>query len=295
MPRSIHVLPIILAALSVAWLALAGCSRPQSQEGGGQEASGFLIIKGSDTMVHLVSDWAEAYMTAHPKANVSVTGGGSGTGFAALLNGTTDLCMSSRNIKPEEQELARKQDLKLEETVVGRDGIVIAVHPENPIGSLTMEQLEKIFTGAYTRWSEVGGPDESIIVCSRESNSGTYVFFQEHVLNKKDFTPQARLLPANSAIVQAVTTDKNAIGYIGLGYAAQAGAAIKVLTVAKEASSPAIQPSLATVTSGEYPIARTLLFYAPQEKSAEEKSFIDFCLSAEGQTIVQETGYVPLS
>lgn len=273
------------------------CSRPEDRaagDGSGDPSAGSMTIKGSDTMVHLVSAWNEAYMDAHPEANIALTGGGSGTGIAAILNGTTDLCMASRNMKEEELSAAREKGLELDEITVARDGIAIALNPQNPITTLTMEQLEKIFTGAYTRWSEVGGPDQPIALLSRESNSGTYVFFQEHVLNKKDFPPSARLLASNTAIVQALQSDQWSIGYIGLGYAAEAGATVKVLGVSKDAGSEPVHPSNESVLSGQYPIARALYFYCAKDKSPLANDFLQFCLSPEGQKIVADAGYVPL-
>jgi len=254
---------------------------------------GYLTIKGSDTMVHLVSTWAEDYMDANPNVEISVTGGGSGTGIAALINGTTDICAASRGIKEKETTLAEKRNVHPKEIVVARDGIAVVVNPSNPVSALSIEQLGKIFTGAYTNWSQVGGPDQNIIVLSRESSSGTYVFFQEHVLNKKDYTPKARLMPATSAIIQAVGEDKWAIGYVGLGYAVEAGNKVKPLAVSD--GGPAIAPSEATVKSGEYSISRPLFLYTNGEPTGQIKDFVDYCLNKKGQQIVRDTGYIAIS
>lgn len=263
--------------------------------GGGEEKQAetkMLMIKGSDTMVHLCSSWAEHFMNTHEGSEVSVTGGGSGTGIAALINGTTDICAASRKIKEKEITLAEEQGIHPLEHVVALDGIAVCINPENPINELTIEQLGKIFTGAYTSWSQVGGPDEKIIVLSRESSSGTYVFFQEEVLNKKDYTTEARLMPATSSIVQATEADKWAIGYIGLGYASEAGNKIKVLAVKVDDASAAVIPSTATVLDGTYSIARPLHLYTKGEPTGIAAEFLNFCLSPEGQNIVAETGYV---
>ncbi len=258
-------------------------------------ASGYITIKGSDTMVHLVSSWAEEFMNQHEGIEVSVTGGGSGTGIAAMINGTTDMCAASREIKPKELQLAEQKGIEPMGHVVARDGIAVVVNPKNPVGELNIEQIGKIFTGAYTNWRDVGGPDEKIIVLSRESSSGTYVFFQEHVLKKKDYTTKARLMPATSAIIQSVSSDKWAIGYVGLGYAAEAGDKVKTLAIKEDADSPAVMPSEKTVKSGEYSIARPLHLYTKGEPQGIIKEFLDFCLSDEGQKIVREMGYVAVS
>jgi phosphate transport system substrate-binding protein len=253
-----------------------------------------ITIKGSDTMVHLVSTWAEAFMKLHPAAEVSVTGGGSGTGIAALLNGTTDICAASRDMKQKEKDLAAEKKIEPKEYVVARDGIAVVVNPGNPVGAMTLEQIRKIYVGAYESWKQVGGPDEPIVVLSRESSSGTYVFFQEHVLRKQDYRQDARLMPATSAIIQAVSADQWDIGYVGLGYAAEAGDKVKTLSVKADADAAPVVPSEDTVDSGAYSIARPLFFYTPGEPQGTAKEFIDFCTGPEGQKIVRETGYVPV-
>jgi phosphate transport system substrate-binding protein len=252
----------------------------------------YLTVKGSDTMVHLASMWAEAFMDHHPGTEVSVTGGGSGTGIAALLNGTTDIACASRTMKEKEYKLAAKQKLSPEEIVVARDGIAVVINPQNPVDVLTLEQIRLIYTGEITNWKDVGGPDQKIVVLSRESSSGTYVFFQEHVLQKQDYTPRARLMPATSAIVQTTGEDAGAIGYVGLGYAAEAGDRIKTLAVKETVDSPAVLPSEETVKSGEYSIARPLHLYTRGESTSLVGDFVAFCLGEMGQEIVRQAGYV---
>ena len=251
-----------------------------------------LTIKGSDTMVHLVSSWAEQYMQVSPKAQLSVTGGGSGTGFAALINGTTDICAASRPIQAKELGQAKDKGITPQEIAVARDAIVVIVHPNNPVAELTMQQTGDIFTGKFSRWAQVGGTDEAIIPLSRESSSGTYVFFQEHVLNKKDYTVAARLMPGTSAMAQAVAADETSVGYTGLGYALEMRGMVHMVSIKKDEGAPAIVPSEETVASGAYPISRELYFYTNGEPSEAAKTFVDFCLSAAGQQIVRETGYV---
>ena len=283
--REISALSLMAAAVLI---AISGCSRRGDQVDEGR----YVAVKGSDTMVHLVSSWAEAFMEKEQEIEVSVTGGGSGTGIAALINGTTDICVASREIKEKEKKLAEQKGISPKEITVARDGIVLVVNPANPVSELSMEQLARIFTGTYTRWDQVGGPGEEIIVLSRESSSGTYVFFQEHVLKKEDYTQNAKLMPATSAIVESVSADKWAIGYIGLGYALLAKDRVKIVGVKASDNSAAISPSEQTVKSGQYSIARPLYLYTNGEAAGTVKSFVDFCLSDEGQTIVRETGYV---
>jgi phosphate transport system substrate-binding protein len=266
----------LLASAAIA-ACLAGCPGPGSE-------TPAITIKGSDTMVHVVSTWAEAFMKANPGAEVSVTGGGSGTGIAALINGTTDVAMSSRDMKAEEEQLAGKRGARIERIVVGLDGIAIVVHPENPIAALTLDQLRQVFNGTLKRWDQVGGPDQPIQVLSRESSSGTYAFFKEHVLKNDDFGPEVRLMPSTAAIVQSTGQDRWSIGYVGLGYASDP--ALKVVPVKADANAKPLAPSVAAVKDGTYPIARELLLYAPAERDGVTKSFIEFALSAEGQRVV---------
>ncbi len=279
---------LLTVSIFLVTLMFFGCSR-------GDNTSKSLTIKGSDTMVHLVSTWAEDFMLQHKDSEISVTGGGSGTGIAALLNGTTDITAASRKMKDKEWKLAEQSGIQPEEIVVARDGIAVVVNPENPVNELSIEQLGKIFTGAYVNWSKLGGPDKEIVVLSRDSSSGTYVFFQEKVLAKKDYTPKARLMAASSAIIQSVSADKWSIGYVGLGYAQEARDRVKIVAVKANADAPAIVPAPDTVKSGEYSIARPLHLYTNGNPTGLVKKFIDFCLGPEGQRIVQETGYVAIS
>lgn len=271
---------------------LLGCGPSSAGAGPGDAGSGSITIKGSDTMVHLVTNWAEAYMAAHPGAQISVTGGGSGTGIAAILNGTTALCMASRDVKDKERALAQARGTSFSEHVVARDAIAVVVHSENPVQSLTLDQLRRIFTGAVTNWSQVGGPDLAMQALSRESNSGTYVFFNEHVCKKEDFGAKVRLMPSNAAIMQAAGQDRGAVGYVGLGYAQKGG--VGIVAVASKDGAPAVAPSAATVGDGSYGIARRLYLYSDGAPAGLAKAFVEFATSAQGQGIVTETGYVPL-
>jgi phosphate transport system substrate-binding protein len=256
-------------------------------------AGTMLQIKGSDTMVNLMSNLAEAYMKAHPDVSIAVTGGGSGTGIAALINGTTDICAASRTMKKEEIEQAGTRGVKPMETQVGLDGLAVMVSKKNPVSELSLDQLMNIYTGAYTKWSDVGGPDQPIIVLSRESNSGTYVYFQEHVLQKKDYAKTVRLMPSTAAITNSITQDQWSIGYGGVAYAEHAD--VKTILVKKTADSPGIAPSEATVHDGSYPISRPLFLYTNGTAFGNVKAFIDFVLSPDGQKIVADTGYITLA
>ena len=284
--RKIFVSTVTLA---MALMSISGCSKQEDSTGSEQR---LITIKGSDTMVHLVSSWAETFMKQNPDMEVSVTGGGSGTGIAALLNGTTDICAASRKIKNKELQLALQKNIHPHEIAVAKDGIAVVVHPDNPVKELTLQQLSKIFTDQSLRWSDVGGHDEEILVLSRESSSGTYVFFQEMVLKKQDYMKDAKLLPATSAIIQSVSTDKLAIGYVGLGYALAAKDKVKIIAVKADDNSPAVMPSDQTVKTGQYPIARPLFLYLNGEPQGTVKKFMDFCLSVKGQAVVTDTGYV---
>lgn len=289
MSRLANTTAILLLA---AVMAAGGCSRPDRSGDGGSNA---IMIKGSDTMVHLVSVWAEDFMEQREQVNISVTGGGSGTGIAAIINGTADICASSRDMKQEEYDLAKQRGVTPVEIAVALDGIALVVNPSNPVSELTLEQIEKIYTGQYNNWNQVGGPDANIVVLSRESSSGTYVFFQEHVLGKKDYAPSVRLMPATSAIIQSVSVDRMAIGYVGLGYAEEAGDKVKMLPVRADAGAPAVMPTEAAVKSGEYSISRPLFLYTNGEPRGQVRQFVDFCLGPDGQRIVRETGYITIN
>ncbi|MBU0943706.1 MAG: phosphate ABC transporter substrate-binding protein [Proteobacteria bacterium] len=277
-------------------LCFSSCDSGTSKNEAKKEAAEtrYLTIKGSDTMVHLVSAWAEDFMKLHQDVELSVTGGGSGTGIAGLINGTTDICASSRRINDKEMELAAGKGDTPMEVSVALDGIAVIVHPQNQVESLSLDQLQKIFTGEITNWQELGGADQPMLVFSRESSSGTYVFFQEHVMNRQDYTPRARLLPGTSALVQGVAADSGAIGYVGLGYVKNSADRIKAVSIQDQDGAPFIAPSNQAVQDGSYPIARHLFLYTNGDAQGTAKDFIDFTLSEQGQKIVQEAGYVPL-
>lgn len=250
-----------------------------------------ITVKGSDTMVILGQRWAEEYMKVHPETTVQVTGGGSGTGIAALISGTTDICQSSRSIKPAEQEKLRdRYNTTAKEITVARDGLSVYVNTSNPLTEISLDQLKQIFTGKVTNWKDIGGPDAKIIVYSRENSSGTYVFFKEHVLGGADFSPRAQTMPGTGVVVNAVAKEKNGIGYGGAAYAK----GIKILNVKKDASAPAIAPSLETVRAGTYALARPLFFYVRNTPTGSIKGFIDWVQSSAGQELASKVGYYPV-
>lgn len=252
-----------------------------------------LTIKGSDTMVVLAQRWADAFMQANPGIQVQVTGGGSGTGIAALLNRTTDLAVSSRPIRAREVATAvLNSGQKPAETTTALDGIGIVVHKENPVEALSMEQLEAIFTGKITNWKEVGGPDLEMTVYSRENNSGTYAFFRDHVLNGQDFSQRAQTMVGTAALMSAVSQDPRGIGYGGIGYTGD----IRVLPVIPVGAAKPVPPTEENVISRAYPISRELFIYVdPVALKPESNAFIAFVLGADGQRIVREVGFYPLS
>ncbi|HOF86693.1 MAG TPA: phosphate ABC transporter substrate-binding protein [Armatimonadota bacterium] len=251
-------------------------------------------VKGSDTMVNLCQAWAEAFM-AKTKIPVSVTGGGSGTGIAALINGKTDICTASRPMKAEEIRAARQNGITPKETIVAWDGISVVINPNNKASKLTMEQLAKIYIGEITNWKEVGGADGKILLLGREVNSGTHVFFKEHVIQgyKKtaDYAKSMLMLPSNQAIHDEVAKNVNAVGYIGLGYVTPKVAA---LAVAAEAGKPYVLPSVKSVKDKTYPVARPLYWYTHGAPKGNLKKLVDFALSAAGQKIVAELDFVPV-
>jgi len=283
-----------LIAASVLLVMLVAC-RPAEGEVGG---AGVAIQNvGSDTIVNLALAWAETYQAQHPDVRIAVTGGGSGTGIAGLVNGTVDIANASRQIKPEEMEAAQANGVTPVEDVIARDAIAVVVHPSNPVDSLTLQQLSDMFTGRITDWSEVGGEDRPIVLLSRESNSGTHVYFLEQVVRLGDkngaalFSPDTLLMPSSEGISVEVRQNPNSIGYDGLGYVTPDQ---KTIAVAAEPGGPFVLPTVETVNSGEYPIARDLYMYTAGEPQGAISAYLAWIRSPEGQVIVGELGFVPL-
>ncbi|MBI5691840.1 MAG: phosphate ABC transporter substrate-binding protein [Verrucomicrobia bacterium] len=287
-----------LVALAIA-VGVSGC-KPRSESASTAGARTTIQNKGSDTMVNVAQVWAEEYKKTHPQVDVEVSGGGSGVGLAALIKGTIDLANASRDMKAEEKAHAKKNTGKEpREFVVGYDALAVYVHKDNPLTEITHEQLREIFAegGKVTRWSELGvklpaGQDQ-IVRISRQSSSGTYEFFREHVLNKRDFKLGSRDMNGSKEVVELVASTPSAIGYSGLGY--NEPGKVKMLKVAVAAGRPAVAPSVATTLSKEYPIARPLLLYTLGEPTGELKAYVSWIMSDAGQKIVERSGYVPLS
>jgi phosphate transport system substrate-binding protein len=249
-----------------------------------------VTVKGSDTMVILAQRWAEDYMKQNPGKKIQVTGGGSGTGIAALINGTTDVANSSRSIKADEVDKVRQRYNVLPvETSVAKDGVALYVNEANGVSQLTIDQLKGIYQGDITSWKQVGGSDAPIVIYSRENSSGTYVFFKEHVLKGDDFAASAQTLPGTAAVVNAVSKEKNGIGYGGAAYAK----GIKELKVVGK-DGQGYAPSAENVKSGKYPLARDLFVYTRGKPDGEARAFIDYCLSPAGQELVVKVGYFPI-
>ncbi len=277
---------------------LAGCASPSSAYELPRTSPAVATIEntGSDTLVNLALAWAEDYMRLHPEVRISVTGGGSGTGIAALINGTVDLANASREMKPEELKQAHANGITPKEFTVARDAIAVVIHPSNPVTGLTIEQLSQIYTGHITNWREVGGEDRPIVLLSRESNSGTYVYFLEHVIRRGDphneslFSPDTLLMPSSEGISAEVRQNPNAIGYDGLGYVTPDQ---KMLAVATSEEGPYVLPSIDTVNQGLYPISRPLYMYTAGEPTGVLKDYLDW-IRTEGQKHVIRLGFVPL-
>jgi phosphate transport system substrate-binding protein len=285
-----------LAFFALVAVFSVGCARTDdAKPAGGSPAvatdKSNITVKGSDTMVILGQRWAEAYMKANPGTTVQVTGGGSGTGIAALINGSTDICESSRPMKDKEKEdVQAKRNAPAVETKVALDALAVYVNEKSPLQEISIPALSKIYLGETKDWKDVGGKTHPIVLYGRENNSGTYGYFKEHVLSNKDFAPATQTLAGTSAVANAVKGDEYGIGYGGIAYLE----GIKALKVKKDDAAAAVAPSLQTAQDGSYPIARFLYFYTAGEPTGAIKKFIDWAKSPEGQKIVNDTGYYPL-
>jgi phosphate transport system substrate-binding protein len=279
-------------------LFLTGCTNAQNQdEASSDNPQIYIENKGSDTIVNLALAWAEAYQDLNPNVRISVTGGGSGTGIASLINNTVDIANASRSIKEEEIANAEVNGVEPEEHVIARDAIAVIVNPNNPVSELTLEQISAIYSGEINNWSEVGGDDLPIVRLSRETNSGTHVYFLEEVLRLGDsdsevlFATNTLLLPSSEGIILEVSQNPNAIGYDGLGYITDD---VKVLGIARGYGEEYIFPSVETVNSGEYAIARSLYMYTNGIPTGAMAEYLDWILSEEAQEIVRDLGFVPV-
>ena len=277
-------------------ILLTACSSNPTQTN--STSTAYIENKGSDTIVNLALAWAERYQAEHPEVRISVTGGGSGTGIASLINKTVDIANASRKIKEEEIAEANTNGVEPVEHIIARDAIAVIVNPQNPVSQLTLKQISDIYSGKISNWTEVGGDDRPIVRLSRETNSGTHVYFLETVIrlgNSEDktlFSMDTLLLPSSEGIIAEVRQNPNAIGYDGLGYVPKD---LKTIAIAEQDGGPHVLPSIATVNDKSYPIARDLYMYTDGEPVGIVKKYLDWILSPEAQEIVAELGFVPVN
>lgn len=294
MKDSINRLVLFVIIVAV----LSACSILNTSGEAPPDPIAVIETKGSDTIVNLALAWAEEYQSIKPSIQLSVTGGGSGTGIAALINGTVDIANASRRMKEEEKQTALSNGTEPLEFVIARDAIAIIVNLDNPVNNLTLTQISDIYSGKINNWNELGGDDRPIVRLSRETNSGTHVYFLDEVvrLGEKDnqtlFSQNTLLLPSSEGIGAEIRQNPNAIGYDGLGYVTEE---MKVIGVATQAGEEFILPSAETVNSGEYPIARDLYMYTNGQPTGIIKDYIEWILSADAQQIVTELGFVPIT
>jgi len=293
--RGFHIL---LSLVLLSSLCLSACGTQDTSSSTGASTTSSIENKGSDTIVNLALAWAAEYQALHPEVRISVTGGGSGTGIAALINGTVDLANASRQIKSEEISEAQKNGIEPVEFTIARDAIAVIVNLENPVDQLTLHQISDIYSGKITNWQSVGGEDRPIVRLSRETNSGTHVYFLENVLrlgdkeNKTFFSPETLLLPSSEGITAEIRQNPNAIGYDGLGYVTDD---VKMIAIAESQGGDYILPSPGTVNSGRYPIARDLYMYTAGEPEGAIAVYLEWILGDDAQDIVTELGFVPLT
>jgi len=297
MLRKIHF--VIVSFLAVTLIFFWGCKKKTDVE------KAVITVKGSDTMVNLSQKWAEVYMQLNPNVSIQVTGGGSGTGVAALLNGTTHIANSSRELKDIEYEKAKSLGITPKVYNVALDGLAVIVHTDNKINELTLEQIKDIFTGKVTNWKQVGGDDIPITLYGRENSSGTYEFFKEHVLGKdengkqRDYATSTQVLQGTAALGEAVARDTKGVAYGGVGYFAQR-TDIKIIAVKKDKGSQAIFPAhngkvnYNAIWNGDYSISRYLYCFTQDKPSKDVNDFFNFILSEEGQKLVLQMEYIPL-
>jgi len=288
---------ILLVVTLIAMFLMSSCGSDSSSGAASDSQALYIENKGSDTIVNLALAWAEKYQGDHPNVRISVTGGGSGTGIASLINGTVDIANASRQIKNEEIDQAKSNGVDPVEHIIARDAIAVIVNPENPVTKLTLKQISDIYSGKINNWKEVGGDDRPIVRLSRETNSGTHVYFLETVLrlsSKEDktlFSMDTLLLPSSEGIIAEVRQNPNAIGYDGLGYVPHD---LKMIAIAEQEGGAYVLPSIPTVNDKSYPIARDLYMYTNGLPEGLFKEYLDWILSSEAQQIVAELGFVPV-
>ncbi len=282
----------VLAVAAITSLLLGACkTEPRASAPG--NLSAMVSIEGSTTMLTLLNAWAKAFKAKNPDIPISITTDDSGGGIASLINSTTDLAATSRDLTSDEYDLANSKGVHLKKFTVARDAVAIIVNPTNPVKSISLQQLEAIYTGQLDNWSQIGGKSESIEGLSREKSSGTYRYFQEHVLHGRDTDNSAKLISSTERIVDMVAKDRNAIAYVGMGNAATAGTKIKILPLKLLEHSQPVSPSQTSITR-DYPLSRPLLVFTDEHPKPSVEKFVQFCMSDAGQASVPETGYVPI-
>lgn len=283
--RNMMATSTIILLIAVLVLAASGCTDRNTTD-----AASSVLVKGSDTVLPLSQAVAEEYMILNPDSDVTIIGGGSGVGITALIDGDTDIAMASREMKDAEISNAKLKGVEPIETTIAHDGIAVIVNPANPVNRLTFAQVRGIFNGTISNWKEVGGSDIQITVISRDSSSGTYEYFKEHVLAGDNFRQDALTQAATGAIVQSVSQNKGAVGYVGIAYL---NPSTKAVELSMDGTNFAI-PTVANVKSGEYPLARALYYYTNGQPEGAVADFMDYVLSAQGQAVVEDAGYIPV-
>lgn len=282
---------VVILLIAGMTLSLSACTRHAKKDA--RQLTALVSIEGSDTMTSLVRTWANNFMQKDPDVPISVNAGDSGAGIEALLNRTTDLAAASRDLNPTELALVHTKSIKLKKITVARDSIAIIVNPANPVSALTLAQVKDIFAGTVTDWSGVGGEKKPIQVFTREEKSGTYNFVKEHLLQGADYAKSAETVLSGKDLLAAIEKSKTAIGYLGMGTAAEAGAKVKVIGLKLSADSEPVKPTeLSTIN--DYPLSRPLIFFMDEDAKPSVRKFVDYCLGADAQKLVHAAGYAPV-
>ncbi|MBP1910044.1 PstS family phosphate ABC transporter substrate-binding protein [Methanolobus bombayensis] len=295
--KNITIFSIVMLIIATAFVGI-GCvdNQETTEETTSEDATTeeveaeSIMIKGSDTVLPLTQAEAEEFMIANPEKSITVIGGGSGVGIAALIDGEVEIAMASRKIKDSEIENAQANGINPVEHIIAWDGIAVVVNPENPVTELTFEQLKSIYDGSVSNWADVGGEDLAITVITRDSSSGTYGYFQEEVLLDEEYRQDALVQPATGAIVQEVGQNTGAIGYIGYAYLDETTTAL-----ALDGGDGFVEPTPENIMAGDYPLARPLHYYTDGEPTGLAEEYIDYVMSSTGQDIVSEVGYFPVN
>ncbi len=291
--KNITICSMVLLIIATAFIGIGCVDQEETSAGETEDVASepaSMIIKGSDTVLPLSQAEAEEFMYANPDTSITVIGGGSGVGIAALIDGEIEVAMASRQIKDSEMENAQANGINPVEHVIAWDGIAVVVNPENPVTELTFEQLKSIYDGSVSNWADVGGEDLAITVITRDSSSGTYGYFQEEVLLDEEYRQDALVQPATGAIVQEVAQNTGAIGYIGYAYLDESVAAL-----ALDGGEGFVEATPENIMSGDYPLARPLHYYTNGEPAGLAKEYLDYVLSSTGQDIVSDVGYFPVN